>query len=131
MRWLLVVAVVVVFLQHPSIGLAQQSPPMMWQIYMMFVATDAAVTKCLHPDAEKKQRFKANQKYYEGLSKLQLKTMFPEKSNDLIDKTLMEGADGITQHVRTIVDSDSCSSKRVAELIKPFDSLAGIGYGPK
>jgi len=90
------------------------------KIYNQFTAVSAASGKCLTPPKKELNLFLANYQMVTTLVYQEIRKRKPDFNKEKINKVIIRGSNKITAAVYKVIETESCDSPKIQDLIERF-----------
>lgn len=90
------------------------------KIYNQFTAVSATSGKCLTPSKKELNSFLANYKMITTLMYQEIRKRKPDFNKEQINKAIVIGSNKVTAAVYNVIETESCNSPKIQDLIKRF-----------
>ncbi|QBG36126.1 hypothetical protein [Litorilituus sediminis] len=94
------------------------------KIYNQFTAVSAAAGKCMTPSKEDLTAFLANYQMVTTLMYQEVRKRKPNFTEQQAKSAIKIGSDKVTKAVYKVIESESCDSPKIQDLIKRFSVQA-------
>lgn len=90
------------------------------KMYNQFTAVSAASSKCMSPPEHELIAFLANYQMVTTLMHQEIKRRRPNFTEEQVKKAIKMGSNKITNAVNKVIETESCDSSKIKDLIKRF-----------